>query len=128
MLALIRQNSSTVSQTITYKLRTQKLSEEELEYIIKNNKLTNYSQFLMCSMQTLSEGFIRKYKHLFKWGDICTYQKLSEDFIREFICEFDHEDLWCIYAYQSPSNSLYKELKNIELSSKLKSSKLKYRE
>ena len=48
------------------------------------NRLTPNDWIYISRYKTLSEDFIREFKHKVKWYLILKYQTLSEDFIREF--------------------------------------------
>ena len=63
----------------------------------------------ICSMQGLSEDFIRKFAHKIDWDNISENQKLSEDFIREFQNKVDWEK---ISKYQTLSEDFIREFKD----------------
>ena len=73
------------------------------------NKLTSDDWYCISRDQTLSEDFIREFKHIVYWSCISTNQTLTEDFIREFKNEVN----WiCISIHQLLTEDFIREFKH----------------
>jgi hypothetical protein len=98
------------NNNLIYLLSEEKLQEYEIEYLIRNFKLS-YTHWLYISQnQKLSEDFIEKYKDKVVWINVSINQILSEEFIEEFK---NKVDWYFISLYQELSEEFIEKHSNL---------------